>query len=221
MGSVGGANAWHSELAHSLFAPGVKKIIQFRESLFCRDLFLLAAIRTGWFGIVGWVGRSPGVVANSTSLEMDGPTISHGVQPTIFRANSSLLRTNDIEAAREMVGCASHKLEGRGRKQALNQPGFGFNIGHFHELSSRQSSFRAKRYMTQVSIKQLDSVFSGNFSTGTCSVDPESRWPNLEPSPPAPITMVSTHPGTLRSRANLRQVAGETNSDRKYTLNER
>ncbi len=50
----------------------VMKIIQFREIFFCRDLFPFAAIRTGWFGIVGWVGRSPGVFANSTSLEMDG-----------------------------------------------------------------------------------------------------------------------------------------------------
>ncbi len=91
------------------------KIIQFRKIFFCRDLFPLAAICTGWFGSVGWVGRSPGVVANTTSLEMDGPTILHGAQPTIFRANWSLLRTNDIEAAREMVGWASYKLEGRGR----------------------------------------------------------------------------------------------------------
>ena len=104
------------------YGTGMVKIIQFREIFFCRDLFPLAAIRAGWFGIVGWVGRSPCVVASSTSLEIDGPTILHGVQPTIFRANSSLLLTNDIEAAREMVGWASYKFEGRGRKQALNQP---------------------------------------------------------------------------------------------------
>ena len=60
--------------------------------------------------------------------------------------------------------------------------GLGFNIGHFQELSSMQSSFRAKRHMTQASIRQLDSVFSGNFPTGTFSVDPESRLPKLEPS---------------------------------------
>ncbi len=74
------------------------------------------------FGSVGWVGRYPGDVANSTSLERDGMTILHGAQPTIFRANSSLLRTNGTAAAREMVGWVSHKLEGHGRKQALNQP---------------------------------------------------------------------------------------------------
>ncbi len=68
------------------------------------------------------MGRCPGVVANPTSLKIDSLTILHGVQPTIFRANSSLLRTNDTEAAWEMVGWASYKLEGRGRKQALNQP---------------------------------------------------------------------------------------------------
>ncbi len=91
------------------------KIIQIREIFFCKGLFPLAAIRTGLVREQGWVGRSPGVVANTTSLEMDGPTILHGAQPTIFRANSSLLRTNDIEAAREMVGWALYKLEGRGR----------------------------------------------------------------------------------------------------------
>ena len=103
------------------------KIIQFRVIFFFRDLFPLAAMFTGWFGSVGWVGRYPGVVANSTSLEIDGPTILHGAQPTIFRANSSLLRTNGAAAARGMVGWASYKLEGHGRKQALNQsqtPGF-------------------------------------------------------------------------------------------------
>ena len=61
--------------------------------------------------------------------------------------------------------------------------GLGLNIGHFQGLSSRRSSFRAERYAPRVSIKQLDSVASGYFLTGTCSVDPESRWPNLEPSP--------------------------------------
>ena len=80
------------------------KIIQFREIFFCRDLFPLAAIRTGWFGIVGWGGRLPGVVANLISLEIDGPTILKGVQPTIFRANSSFLRTNETYDAWEMVG---------------------------------------------------------------------------------------------------------------------
>ena len=70
------------------------KIIQFREIFFCRDLFPLAAICTGWFGSVGWVDRYPGVVANSTFLDTDGPTILHGTQPTIFRADSLLLRTN-------------------------------------------------------------------------------------------------------------------------------
>ncbi len=67
------------------------KIIQFREIFFCRDLFPIAAICTGWFGSVGWVGRYPGVVANSTSIKIDDLTILHGTQPTIFRANSSLL----------------------------------------------------------------------------------------------------------------------------------
>ena len=101
---------------------GVMKIIQFRDIFFRQDLFPLAAICTGWFGSVEWVGRYPGFVANSTSLEIDGPTILHGAQPTIFRANSSFLRTNGTAAAREMVGWASYNLEGHGRKQALKQP---------------------------------------------------------------------------------------------------
>ena len=75
--------------------------------------------------------------------------------------------------------------------------GLGLNIGHFQGLSSRRSSFRAERCVPLVSIKQLDSVASGNFLTGTCSVDPESRWPNLEPSPwflfrPCPHLLVPT-----------------------------
>ncbi len=61
--------------------------------------------------------------------------------------------------------------------------GLVFNIGRFQRLSSRQSSFRADRYIIRVSIKQPGPVFSGNSLTGKYSLDPEPRWPNLEPSP--------------------------------------
>ena len=138
--SKGAAPPWKTALlgysrlcSHDTMPPasqlgtGVMKIIQFQEIFFCLDLFPISTICTGWFGIVGWVGIYPGVVATSTSLEIDGLTILHGAQPTIFRANSSRLRTNGTAAAREMVGWASYKLEGHRHKQALNQhrtPGF-------------------------------------------------------------------------------------------------
>ena len=76
--------------------------------------------------------------------------------------------------------------------------GLGLNIGHFQGLWSRRTSFRAERHVPRVSIKQLDSVASGNFLTGTCSVVPESRWPNLEPSP-----SFTTKPKTFSSRMDL------------------
>ena len=100
--------------------------------------------------------------------------------------DSGNARSGRNDGARE---CRSEKKRQR-RPQRLGfdcaavfPRGFGLNIGHFQGLSSRRSSFRAERHVLRVSIKQLDSVASGNFLTGTCSVDPESRWPNLEPSP--------------------------------------
>ena len=88
-------------------------------------------------------------------------------------------------------------------------PGIGFNIGHFQRLSPGQSSFRAERFITHVSIKQLDSVFSGIFLNAKCSVDPESRWPNLEPSPATRPPRYSTIPNQAPiwfTRDNKRQI---------------
>ena len=70
-------------------------------------------------------------------------------------------------------------------RRAVGRRGIGFKIGHFQRLLSRQSSFRAQRYITRMSRKKLDSVFSGNFLNKKYNVDPESSWPNLEPSPTA------------------------------------
>ncbi len=67
-------------------------------------------------------GSMAGGCTNPISLAINGPAILQGVQPTIFPANSSLLRTSDTHAAREMVGWVSFKLEGHGCEQALNQP---------------------------------------------------------------------------------------------------
>ena len=87
-------------------------------------------------------------------------------------------------------------------KAAARQPelGLGLNIVRFQGLSSRRSSFRAERHVPRVSIKQMDWVASGYFLAGTCSADPESRWPNLEPSPRASSSGLR-HPATANAAA--------------------
>ena len=90
------------------------------------------------------------------------------------------------------------------RYRLIPPRGLGLNIGHFQELSSRRSSFRAERYVPRVSIKQPDSVASGYFLTGTCSVDPESRWPNLEPRPRLVIASLSPHTASLSPHSYLK-----------------
>ncbi len=72
------------------FSPGAMKIIQFRKIFLHLDLFHLAAICTGWFAIVVWVGRGTGLVAKAIFLEFDGLPILYRDQPTIFRVASPL-----------------------------------------------------------------------------------------------------------------------------------
>ena len=114
-----------------------------------------------------------------------------GFQRTLAHAgneapDSGNARSGRNDGERE---CRSEKKGNVGRNDSdsiaprYSSAGLVLTSATFRGLSSRRSSFRAERHVPRVSIKQLDSVASGNFLTGTCSVDPESRWPNLEPSP--------------------------------------
>ena len=100
--------------------------------------------------------------------------------------DSGNARSGRNDEARE---CRSEKKGNVGRNDSdsiaprYSRAGLVLTSATFRGLSSRRSSFRAERHVPRVSIKKVDSVASGNFLTGTCSVDPESRWPNLEPSP--------------------------------------
>ncbi len=80
----------------------------------------------------------------------------HGVQPTIFRANSSLLRTNATSAARETVGWLLTGSEGaRVNKLRTSPERQGFNPPYASEKGIRPLPAKGSEYLPGFGVKSV------------------------------------------------------------------
>ncbi len=86
---------------------------------------------------------NPEAVANSTFIEIEGPTILYRDQPTIVRASSSFFRTRDLEAVRKWWVGPRTKSKGTGVNKPRSSPKFpGCNPPTLRPATKPRSSLR-------------------------------------------------------------------------------